>query len=125
MFLDSSLSKRIKRKQLEAVIETDPIAIAFDRWDWISDGAGGLAKANPRTLPPQWGKLIGSSPAFQLPVRISVDGKTVKPDKVLVMGYKADVVEGDAWTHEGLLHEIVYVHSDRTVKTNCEVVIHG
>lgn len=123
MFLDNALNRRVTRKQIDAVIETDPRPISLVRSDFLPDGAGGLIRSNPVPLAPQWGKLIEST--LQLPTRITEDGRTVRPTKVLVMGYKADVKMGDTFEDRNAIHEVVYVDPTKTVKTSCEVIVNG
>lgn len=126
MFANLLVSRRIQRKQLEAIISSDPSVIVLERSQWIDDGTGGKYKSSPVPARPQRVKIIGQSVSVQLPLRTTVDGKVVQASAIMIMERKADVKKGDTFLLGGRLHEVIHIYEeDREVVTRCELLVSG
>lgn len=121
MFANVAGINRIKRKQIAALISTDPSVIILIRKTHKDDGVGGVT-ATEDLIDYQIGKLIGREATGQFPERINEQGQTVSISHILVMDRKADIQIGDRFILDGQIHEIVYIHADRKVATRAEVI---
>jgi hypothetical protein len=74
-----------------------------------------------QTLTPQ--AVFIEASRNQLPVRETVDGRTVQPTASLIGLYDMDIRNGDTFTLNQATYEVVFVYPDRSYETRADVMI--
>lgn len=112
--------KDTRRRLTTEFIEANPRLVSFERPTMVDDGAGGLKPGAPDPLPPQRVRIV--APNRELPVRQTVDGRSIQPSYTLVSDWDADIAAGDRLKADGVTYEVVYVQPDHLDATRAELV---
>lgn len=106
-------------------VDANPNSFVLSRTARVSDGAGGYVSGTTTVLDAQTMRLVGLSQLSASAERVSADGRIVRATFALIALPSADVAEGDVFTFEGKVHEVLFVSTHPEWRKRAEVFRHA
>jgi len=115
---------RLRRANLLAFINADPVQISFVRYTETSDGAGGWVRNNPRTLPPQTMRLVPYKRRLTTLTMHTEHGDMPDVQYSLIGMWNCDVQRWDECQYNGAWYKVMGLEpNSERVEFNDRVVI--
>lgn len=110
----------IHRAATREFILHDPEDLVFLRNVRTSDGAGGFVETADAPLATQTGRMIPQSD--KVPELTASDGRSARPEWVLLMEPDADMKRYDRFTWRNILWEIAQIHTKPDYEMKGDVI---
>lgn len=105
----------MRRRNVKAFIEADPVIIEFSRnGESVKTAAGGYVRSAPASLPPQMARIVQNKRRYNNGIVNSEAGDIPHTDYLLIGNHTLDIAEEDEFTWLGEYYKVTGIHKART-----------
>lgn len=116
----NTLELELQTAATRTFILADPEDLVFTRQAKVPDGAGGFIETPNAPLAMQTGRMIPQSD--RVPEITASDGRSARPEWVLLMEPDADMQRYDRFTWRGIVWEIAQIHTKPDYELKGDVI---